>query len=688
VQGLVVPGAGEADPGAALTMRRAAVAVCLLGLGLALSVPGDAAARCPAQRAATYPQTDGARDARSGAPLFRRVAVPGFTDRRSDTAGIAVEDFDHDARADLFVIDNDGSMHMLLGRGCLRFSDHRFRIVDSPYGYDNPPGGAAIANWADINGDGHLDAFITHNSDGANVTQRARTPSNGNSLLLTRGAFDRLEEAGHRLGVANDGAYNRASSIADVDGDGHLDIAVGADQIGTPQFGGGSVQRLYVWRAGRGRFEDVGGGDRVPGFGGPLTCDPRRDKASPGILLRDFDGDGRVDLLQGYHDDMLFANQATGTCVTGERDFGLFAWRNRSAPGRPRFTAVPRAQAGLGGVGRMRYDATRGDYDVVSHGYGLPYVFAADAFNSGRLDIIAIGPTDPGWHVNSDMVSGRFFRNLGGLRFADQTDVRGVSPMNWSYARWAEFDGAAIHEPSPIVQAACSISNRKPTCEGMSFAEHQRYMSTVAWGDFDNDGCLDFVLADRREDPANVDLLRNTLFRNRCDGTFAPVTTDLSGLDTNSVSVEVADLNADGLLDLVAGAQPTNSYPLSAPPLSDDRYFDKVYVNTGAKGARANHFVELDLTGRPQRKLIGTRLALTGLRRNGPARFLGRRDYVTSDSYKSGRWPTVHWGLGQLERARVALVLPDRRRVGIRLPCVDHHLVVDVRTKRVKGCRR
>jgi hypothetical protein len=672
-----------------LSTPAALIGALLLGLGVVGTEAAAAGgARCPAPPRGDYPNTDGARDARSKRALFRRVEVPGFTDRRQDTAGTAIEDFNHDARPDLFAIYNDGSMRMLLGRGCLRFREHRFEIVDSPYGYDNPPGGAGIANWVDLNDDGHLDAFISHNTDGANTTQRSGTPSAGNSVLLSQGAFDRFKEEGRRLGVTNETAYNRASSIADVDGDGHLDIAVGSDQIGRPEFGGASVHRLYVWRPKRRRFEDIGGSPRVPGFGGPLTCDPRKDKGGPGILLRDFDGDGRPDLVQGYHNDMLLAVQAPGACVTGERDFGLFAWQNRSRRGRPKFSAVPHARAGLGGVGRMRYDYERQDYDVVSRGYGLPYVFAADAFNTGRLDLIAVGSTDPEFHVNSDMVAGKFFRNAGGLRFADQTRRRGLAALNWTVGRWARFFDVQINEPAPIQQLACGQSNRKPICRNMKQADHQPYGSTVAWGDFDNDGCLDFVFADRHEDPTNLDGLRNVLFRNRCDGTFEPVRTQLSGLDTNSVSVEVADLDGDGLLDLVAGAQPTNTYPLSNPPLPDDRYYDKVFLNAGAGSARRNHWLEVDLAGKPQRRLIGTQLRLTGLRKGGGKRFLGRRDYVTSDSYKSGRWPRVHWGLGNLKRARIHLRLPDGRRLRVRPKCVDHRLTVNVRTGRVTGCRR
>jgi hypothetical protein len=663
---------------------RRALAIAALAVALLLGWPALATA-CAPPASPKLPNTDGARAAHSSQALFRRVAIPGFTDQRKDTAGVAVEDFNRDGRADLFVIYNDGSMRMLLGRGCMRFRVHPFAIVDSPYTYADPPGGAAIPNWVDLNGDGYLDAFISHNTDGANITQRATTPSAGNSLLMSRGAFDRFKEEASQLGVTNDEAYNRASSIADVNGDGHLDIAVGSDQIGLPQFGGGSIQRLYIWNPSRHAFADVGGTGRVPGFGGPLHCVPALDKASPGILLRDLDGDLKPDLVQGYHDDMLAAKQSPNACVTGERPFGLTEWRNVSRAGRTQFAHVPRRRAGLGGEGRMAYDEDLHDYRVVSHGLGLPYVFAADAFNTGRLDLIAVGPTDPEFHVNSDMIAGKFFHNLGGMRFADQTDQRGLAALNWDNDRWAAFYHAPVVQSSPLMQVACPVSNRVPTCQGMTAGEHKIYASTIAWGDFDNDGCLDFVESDRHEDPANQDGLRNTLFLNTCHGGFRPVRTQRSGLDTNTVSVEVADMNGDGLLDLVSGAQPTNSYPLASPPLPDDRYDDKVWLNTGAGAARRNHWVELDLGGRPQRQLVGAELTLTALGGGGP-RFLGRRDYVTSDSYKSGRWPVVHWGLGTQHRARVDVALRSGRHLRLALPCVDRKLVVDVASQRVTGC--
>jgi hypothetical protein len=66
---------------------------------------------------------------------------------------------------------------------------------------------------------------------------------------------------------------------------------------------------------------------------------------------------------------------------------------------------------------------------------------------------------------------------------------------------------------------------------------------------------------------------RAILFMNRGDGSFDLKPTTFSGLDGNGICGEAADLNNDGLLDLVFAADPR-------------RYEDKVYWNTGRTGTR------------------------------------------------------------------------------------------------------
>lgn len=617
-----------------------------------------------------WPRDDAGRAAAmDSAPLFLGVSIPGFTDYEADIGGLAAADLNRDGLADLFVVYDDGTLRMLLNQGDFSFKEHTFEIVDSAYTVDNPPGQGAIPNLVDFNEDGFLDIFITHN-ELMPIKQSSEDPSLGNSLLLSCGRFDRFVDRGVEMGVANQGAYNRQSSIGDVNGDGWLDIAIGADMIGRPEFGGEPVQRLYIYHPPRegdvfekGKFVDIGGADAVPGFGGAYQCDPDLDKSSPGILLRDMDGDGDLDLVQGYANDMLMASQRRHECVSGENQFGIYAWINVTEdPAEPRFERVSGPEVNMfGGAGKMKYNPRTRDYEVISHGLGLKYITAFDAFNTGRLDLLAIGPTDPEFHVQSDMIAAAFFENTGpGLNYRNATDQVGLESMNWIYAQWAEFFECQLN-PTFFPRTICALqSNRKRQCMTMSLGDHQPYWSTATFGDFNNDGFLDVVVTDRHEDPCNEENLRNIFFLNNGDGTFRPIHTELSGLDTNTVSAEVVDINNDGLLDLVCGVQPTNTYPLPYPPLSADRKRPKVYLNSGALGGRNNNWAQIILTGLPERQLVGAQL-YAHEKENG--RLLGRRDYFTNDGYKSGHELMVHWGFGALEKVSLRVLLPDGRSV-------------------------
>ena len=113
---------------------------------------------------------------------------------------------------------------------------------------------------------------------------------------------------------------------------------------------------------------------------------------------------------------------------------------------------------------------------------------------------------------------------------------------------------------------------------------------------------MDLVVQDRHESP-NLEA-RAILFMNRGDGTFELKPTTFSGLDGMGICGEAADLNNDGLLDLVFAADPDNS----GPALSMARYESKVYWNTGLHGAQENHWLRLRFSGVKDAELIGARV--------------------------------------------------------------------------------
>ena len=128
--------------------------------------------------------------------------------------------------------------------------------------------------------------------------------------------------------------------------------------------------------------------------------------------------------------------------------------------------------------------------------------------------------------------------------------------------------------------------------------DRRPYYADAIFGDFDNDGWLDVVVLDRSEadrTPAPC----SSWARRRRRLRMKPTT--FSGLDAGGISGEAADLNNDGLLDLVFAADPDNS--AGGRVVDPARYESKVYWNTGEHGAKANHWLQLTFIGHSRRQI-------------------------------------------------------------------------------------
>jgi hypothetical protein len=180
---------------------------------------------------------------------------------------------------------------------------------------------------------------------------------------------------------------------------------------------------------------------------------------------------------------------------------------------------------------------------------------------------------------------------------------------------------------------------------------------------------VDLVVQDRQESP-NLQT-RAILFMNRGDGTFDPKPTTFSGLDGMGICGEAADLNNDGLLDLVFAADPDNS----GAALSMDRYESKVYWNTGLHGARQNHWLRLRFPGVSDAELTGARVEA---RDPEDQKLLGMRAVASNHSYKSGGALEAHFGLGKQERLDVQVILLSGRTFAFKDVRADRFLDLDL----------
>ena len=601
--------------------------------------------------------SDAGRDAAGRGQLFESIAIPGFTDIREGTNGIAIVDLNRDGLLDVVATYSPlrGSgrawgagekLRVFVNEGDFGLKEHQIKLTGSavsPQAF----GRGQVPMLADFNGDGLLDLFVTRHARAQAGRSRAGVESPGNSLLVTDGAWDTFRDVSEQMGIRNETAYNRQASFGDVNRDGWLDIAVGCDNIGNAM-GGVPHSRLYVFRPNGERFEDgvfedIGGTDLVPDFGG-FYHDSDRDKAGPDINLCDLDNDGDLDLLQSCHADV---REPLLPYSPGEYRQGVFCWKSLLAEtGELRFEKV--TDNGLACEAKLTYNREKQLYEATGTAPGLPYISTADVDNDGLLDVLAVGPSDRGWSPRAEYVGGRFWRNLGEFRFEESTDAAGLTAINYTHRQWYEFFDCPVSDFHRNWRPRTEGYGSQPGVPPNNPIDNRPYYSDAIFADFDNDGWVDLVVLDRRETPRIE--TRAMLFMNRGDGTFEPKPTTFSGLDGTGISGEAADLNNDGLLDLVFAADPENSGLATSP----DRYEDKVYWNTGLQSARENHWLRLRFSGVSDAELIGAQVTV---HEPGTGKLLGTRTVSANDSYKSGGPLEVHFGLGAQERVDVEVIL-------------------------------
>ncbi len=366
--------------------------------------------------------------------------------------------------------------------------------------------GAALG---DVDGDGRTDLYLTR-------------LEGRNALYLNRWGW-RFEEVAVRAGVALPDRYSTGATLADLDGDGDLDLLVSAQ---------GQPNAVFE-NDGQGGFTDV---SEEAGLTSPL--------AGTTIAVADVDGDGDLDVYQtnykrkGAKDDLDIYQNPGADRIVREGDTLAVA---------PRFREHFRLVEFDDGVGTQEYAEPDRLYLNDGSGRFDPASWTDGRFLDADGDTLEQAPALFG-------LAARFY------------DVDGDGdPDLYVCNDFQDPDQFWINQGDGTFQLIDRLALRNTSHASMS----------VDFADVDRDGHADFFVADmmspgRGEELRKMPLHhvparhpignvegqpqygRNTLFRNRGDGTFAQVA-ELAGVAASGWTWGslFLDVDLDGYEDLL-----------------------------------------------------------------------------------------------------------------------------------------
>ncbi|MBK9179983.1 MAG: CRTAC1 family protein [Acidimicrobiales bacterium] len=453
------------------------------------------------------------------------------------------------------------------------------------------PAGESVNGWGlhDLDGDGDLDLIP------------ATRPADRPQLALLNAGDGSFEE--RRLGYVPD-LIQRSVLVTDLDGDGAQEAFVSGSSfrdshgwnelhVGLP--GGGFAAENVIDEVMPAPFWH----ERVSDPGSPCDGEEWANTWFKGVVVRDFDADGRPDLLLSAYADAGFPDVR---CPRFQQEFvslrsyrGVFLLRNVSTPGNLRFEDVSATAFDRPGNGNSLED---------DHVYAT---VPADVDGDGDLDLFSGGvvyQTPPRARDTNLVTVWRNDSTPGRLRFVDVTGSSG---------RPAE------------------INAQPPADKGA-----RRLADGVA-ADLDLDGDVDLAFVNR-DDGGEADSVQSiVVFRNDGGMAFTELGPE-TGLDEYANAVNSADLDGDGRVDLIV----------------DDVFFTRstfVFTNTTDTDG---HWVAVDTRDADGTWPIGA--VVTVFEPDGDP--IAVDEVRTDYSYRAKRTPLLHFGLGAVDTVDVRIALP------------------------------
>jgi len=510
-------------------------------------------------------------DGTFAAPVFYSVGSVG---------SLVVDDVNNDGKLDIVATSgaNGTNLSVLPGNG-----DGTFGAAITAFSSTSVIYIGAIAT-ADINGDGNKDVVSGNGrvflgkgdgtfSAGTAITVNGQPPG-GIPVLGDFNNDDKVDLAFNKAGGGGvfiflgngDGTFTQGSSYAslynslsitatDIDGDGNLDLVVGAGNSGAigPDVDNGIGLVEILMGNGDGTFQGA------PLY--PATASSRLSGTAP-YTVGDFNGDGKPDVLAGQSGLMFMAGNGKGEFAAGVTTSGPNPILVTSAlmNGDKNLDAVfidynqssQTSQVGVAfGNGDGTFAATN-DYPLPSSATSVITLITADVNGDGYPDVVATGLTSSGSALYVFLNDGTGALKAGQLvdtgTDEDQivaADLNGDGKLDLVVADYGAV-GANGQEGADV---KVYLGNGDGTFQAPTTFQPNAQVFSIAVGDLNKDGIPDLVISDSGQSAQNFEL---TTMLGKGDGTFA------AAVHTASVPVgggmlAVADFNGDGNPDVAQG---------------------------------------------------------------------------------------------------------------------------------------
>ncbi len=489
--------------------------------------------------------------------------------------------------------------------------NHVFSLANPDATSDPAQMGGGLAA-ADFDRDGDIDLYLVGGDGARNGFYR----NDGNNQFTDIAASLRLDALHLGSGPA----------FADIDGDGDLDLFVGAVE-GDP---------VYLFRNDGSLFTDV---TQISGISVSASN-------TISATFADYDQDGDLDLFLTHwgnppqpDTENLWQNNGDGTFTSASVQSGIA-------------DQIIGPTAGLSGFFEYSFAAIFSDID---------------------------GDRDPDLLISSDFRTSKVFRNLGDGTFLDITDREVVLDRNGMGNAVGDYDNDGDMDwfVSSIIESDAqgdpNIGNRLYRNLGDGAFEDVTDAAGVAdggwgWGscmeDFDNDGDLDifhvngWVQVDPRDagGPNDYTFDQVRYFESQGDGTFVQAASAAGLIDTGQGrGLACFDSDRDGDLDIVI----TNNQEVKSTVF---------YRNELAQN---NHYLTISLSGNGLNTAgVGGRIEVTA------GNITQVREVRCGNNFASQSPAEAHFGLGAVQSVDISVLWPDGSQSNLVGVAADQFLTI------------